>query len=45
MSKPTALQTEDTAQESEWMNISVAAKKLCSGAINSGIAVVLTIKF
>ena len=44
MSKPTALQTEDTAQESEWMNISVAAKKLCSGAINSGIAVVLTIK-
>jgi len=28
MSKPTALHTEDTAQVSEWLNISDAAKKL-----------------
>jgi len=44
MSKSTALKTEDTAQNSECMNISDAAKKLCSGASNGGIAVVITNK-
>ena len=44
MSKPTALHTEGTAQESERLNISGTAKKLYSGKSNSGIAVVITAK-
>jgi len=44
LSKPTALHTEDTAQVSEWLNISDTAKKLYSGKSNSGIAVVITTK-
>ena len=35
---------EDTAQLSEWLNISDAAKKLCQGKSTSGIAVVITTK-
>ena len=44
MSKPTALHTEVTAQESEWLNISNTAKKLYLGKSGSGIAVVITTK-
>jgi len=44
MSKPTALHKEGTAQVSEWLNISDAAKQLYEGKSNSGIAVVITTK-
>jgi len=44
VSKQTALNTEGTAQVSEWLNISDTAKKLYLGKGNSGIAVVITTK-
>jgi len=39
-----ALNTEGTAQVSEWLNISDTAMKLYYGKSNSGIAVVITTK-
>ena len=44
MSKPTALNTEGTAQVSEWFNLSDTGKKLSRDKSNSGIAVVITTK-